>query len=52
MHGGADEVGRRKGCIWLGPMVNNAPVFDSSEVFCHLLEHSEVMVMRARGEFR
>ena len=52
IHGGADEVGRRKGCVWLGPTVNNAPVFGSSEVFCHFLDHSKMMVMRARGELR
>ena len=49
-HGGADEVGRRKGSIWLGPMVNDAPVFSSLEVFCNRLEHGKVMVMRTGGE--
>jgi len=52
IHCGADEVGRRKGCIRLGPTVNNAPVFGSSEVFRHFFEHSEVMIMGARGELR
>jgi len=52
VHGRADEVGRWKGVIQLGPTANNAPIFCSSEVFRHFLEHGKVMVMRARGELR
>jgi len=50
IHRGSDEVGRGKRGVWLGPTVNNAPVFGSSEAFGNLLEHSEVVVMRASGE--
>jgi len=52
IHRRPDEVGRGKRGIWLGPTVDNAPVFGSSEAFSDLFEHSEVMVMRASGELR
>jgi len=52
IHGGADEVGRWKGVIQLGQTANDAPIFRSSEAFCHFLEHGKVMVMWARGELR
>jgi len=52
VHHGADEVGRWKGCVWLGPTTNNAPVFCSSEAFRHFLKHGKVMVVWARGELR
>jgi len=52
IHRRPDEVGRGKRGIWLGPTVDNAPVFSSSEAFGDLFEHSEVMVIRASGELR
>jgi len=52
VHGRADEVGRWKRGVGLQPTVHDAPILGSTKIFCYLLQHGKMMIMRACGELR